>query len=464
MNRKKIIDRVAELFARFKAEVESLNSLKLYDINLHAENVIIPLLNKTYGLNLVNINFEEKNANAIDLIDKDNRVAFQVTSTSDSDKVKHTLEQFIKHDRFKDYDTLYIYLLKEKQTKYTDKSFDEIIDGKFSFNSKTNILDFSNILQEVNSWPSLPRIEDFLTILENEFSDEKIERRKNIAENKELYNQEFLYPNLIEIFPPATIYIAKLGIDRDEIIAKSWETDWKLKKKCSENDLVKRCFDLMKIPFSSDWIVFENNLITFKNLNDRKEPLNKLVEPGTVEEFDIDDFFTGSYKHEKAILYLIDRTIKQLLFFKDVQWRNKDKSYIFKPPKALGERKETWKNKKIATRTVVKEIWNTDRTQIVAFQQLSFKTQVFRSAEKWLIAISPSWRYTYDGFIPHKNESKMITDKKKLENNSAVYQHFMFIAYCLANKLKEEETKYEILNFSLPFKLELIYKESEYGN
>ncbi len=463
MNRKKIVDRIAELFARFKAEVENLNAINLYDINIHAENVIIPVLNKVYGLNLVNANYEEKNANAIDLIDNENRVAFQVTSSGDSEKVKHTLEQFIKYKRNDEYDTLYLYLLKEKQSKYADKTFEKIIDGKFSFNSKNNIIDYSNILQEVNSWPSLPRIEEFQSILELEFSEEKIERRKDLVENKESYIQEYLYPNLIEIFPPKVIYIGKIGIDRDEIITKSWETEWKLKKNCSDNDIVKRSFELLKIPFTTDWIVFEKNIISFKNLSDRKEPLSKLIEPGTVEVFNLDDFYTVSYKYEKAILFLIDKTLQQLLFYKDIQWSNKDKSYKFKPPKALGERKVTWKNKKSATRTVVKEIWNTDRTQIIAFQQLSFKTQVIRSSEKWLLAISPSWRFTYDGRIPHKNESKMITDKKKLENNNAVYQHFMFIAFCLVNKLNQDEKKYDVLKFSSPFKLELIFKQTTYG-
>lgn len=56
MRKKEEIEKIAELFARFRAEVENLNSLNLYDINIHAENVIIPILNIVYGLNLVNIN------------------------------------------------------------------------------------------------------------------------------------------------------------------------------------------------------------------------------------------------------------------------------------------------------------------------------------------------------------------------------------------------------------------------
>lgn len=44
MRKKEEIEKIAELFARFRAEVENLNSLNLYDINIHAENVIIPIL------------------------------------------------------------------------------------------------------------------------------------------------------------------------------------------------------------------------------------------------------------------------------------------------------------------------------------------------------------------------------------------------------------------------------------
>lgn len=52
MNRQKTINSINELFSRFRAEVENLNSINLYDINIHSENVLIPLLNKVYGLSV----------------------------------------------------------------------------------------------------------------------------------------------------------------------------------------------------------------------------------------------------------------------------------------------------------------------------------------------------------------------------------------------------------------------------
>lgn len=106
MHRKEKIEKIAELFARFRTEVESLNSLNLYDINVHAENVIIPILNLVYGVNLVNINNKVRNSAAIDLVDTENRIAVQVTSTATGDKVKHTINEFVKGKRCEDYDRL----------------------------------------------------------------------------------------------------------------------------------------------------------------------------------------------------------------------------------------------------------------------------------------------------------------------------------------------------------------------
>jgi hypothetical protein len=137
--------------------------------------------------------------------------------------------------------------------------------------------------------------------------------------------------------------------------------------------------------------------------------------------------------------------------------------FRFRPPKLTGERKVSWKNKKSATRTVVKEIWNKEKTQITHFQQLSFQVQSFLSDSKWYLSITPTWSYTYNGYLNHKNESTFITQKKKLETNNAVYQHFMFISYCLTNKLSEDEDVYDLISFKKPFKLELSYKFS-YGN
>jgi phage terminase large subunit-like protein len=463
MNKKKLVDRVAELLARFRAEVENLNSLSLYDINIHSENVIIPILNKVYGLNLVNANVEEKNNSAIDLIDKENRIAIQVTSTASGEKVKHTLEQYLKYKKYLEFDTLIIYVITSKQKSYSESSFSKIINKEFIFNCTEHIYDYENILNEINSWISIPKIQEVTELFEFEFSDEKINNRKYFLENKDKIISETLYPNIIEVQLPEKVYIGTIGVNRDEIITKSWETEYKLKKRASDWSVINKSFEFLEIPFVRDWIAFEKKIISFKKLDDKNEPLNKLVEDGTVEEYDVNEFASISFKYEIALAQLIDNSIQELLSYKDIQWLRRERMFRFKPPKLVSERKVTWKNKKTATRTVVKEVWNSEHKQIIYFQQLSFKVQTFRSENTWFVSITPTWSYTYNGYSNHKSESNLITQKKKLETNNAVYQHFMFISYCFMNKLKESEKDYSLLSFREPFKLTLSFKEN-YGN
>ena len=260
MRKKEEIEKIAELFARFRAEVENLNSLNLYDINIHAENVIIPILNIVYGLNLVNINNEVKNSSAIDLVDTDNRIAIQVTSTATGEKIKHTIDEFIKGRRFEEYDNLLIYIITEKQKKYSDSTFAIAHNNELEFSEK-HILDYSDILKEVNSWINISKIDSLLQLLKEEFCEEEMNRRKYLLENKETIKTDILFPNILQIVLPQKIYMGITGIDRDEIITQSWSTPYKLKKKAPMGKVLSKAFELLKIPYSRDWFTFEDKII-----------------------------------------------------------------------------------------------------------------------------------------------------------------------------------------------------------
>jgi hypothetical protein len=294
-------------------------------------------------------------------------------------------------------------------------------------------------------------------LLKEEFCEEEMNRRKYLLENKETIKTDILFPNILQIVLPQKIYMGITGIDRDEIITQSWSTPYKLKKKAPMGKVLSKAFELLKIPYSRDWFTFEDKIISFKPLDNRDEPLNKLIEIGTVEEYSINEFADISLKYEEALLHLINRSIEELASYKNIQWVGKDRFFRFKPIGVPRERKITWKNKKTATRTVVAEIWNNEKKQILYFRQLSFRIQSFRSDEKWFISITPGWSFTYDGYSSCKQESQLIAQKKNLETNSAVYQHFMFISFCLSNKLEDNESEYKYISFSSPFDLKLNY-------
>ncbi len=104
---------------------------------------MLPIFREVFGFqHLVNLNSAKKNFEGIDLGDKEeDKVAFQITSTSTNAKVKYTLKQFVLKGYFKDYQTLYIFILTEKEESYSEKDYSRIIQGKFRFSSKENILD-----------------------------------------------------------------------------------------------------------------------------------------------------------------------------------------------------------------------------------------------------------------------------------------------------------------------------------
>ncbi len=173
MNLKKTQDRINELMSRFVAQIKGATAMNRTDINRISEDVLIRLFSEIYGhTELKNLNVEDTNTPAIDLGDKETRTAYQITSTPSSQKVKRTLEKFVAHKLYEDYDHLVIYILTEKQSRYQGRGFDEIIQGKFCFDKKNDIRDYRDLLREISGFP-LDKVHRIESILEQHFGEKQ---------------------------------------------------------------------------------------------------------------------------------------------------------------------------------------------------------------------------------------------------------------------------------------------------
>ena len=173
MNLKKTQDRINELMSRFVAQIKGARAMNRTDLNRISEDVLIPLFSEIYGHpELKNLNVEDTNTPAIDLGDKETRTAYQITSTPGSQKVKQTLEKFVAHKLYEDYDYLVIYILTEKQSRYQGRGFDEIIQGKFCFDKKNDIRDYRDLLREISGFP-LDKVRRIESILEQHFGEKQ---------------------------------------------------------------------------------------------------------------------------------------------------------------------------------------------------------------------------------------------------------------------------------------------------
>lgn len=84
-----------------------------------SEDLYCGLLNTAFGYELRNMNWVKDNFPAIDLGDAEERLAVQITSTGDSDKVRRTLTRFYDHKLERDYSRLIVLVAGKAACKGT---------------------------------------------------------------------------------------------------------------------------------------------------------------------------------------------------------------------------------------------------------------------------------------------------------------------------------------------------------
>src|SRR5690606_840818 len=110
-----------------------------------SETVMIPILNILFGTNLSNENDKVKNADSIDLLDTNKRIAFQITASYKLEKIKTTLTKLMASSYRSKFDKLYVYVLTEKQKSYSQPPLTKIVGKKMKFEARTDIIDDTNL-------------------------------------------------------------------------------------------------------------------------------------------------------------------------------------------------------------------------------------------------------------------------------------------------------------------------------
>ncbi len=218
MNQEKYLYRITQLLSRFKEQVKILSANSEFSINIHAENILIKILNLLYDCDLENTNYSEgKTYPSIDLRDKNGKVAFQITSTANLEKVKDTIKKFIKYDIYKDFDKLYIFIITNKQTKYDQDKINVETKGLFTFN-KSQIHDRSDLYKKLNEKNDLDVIKQVHKLLEQQFSDKKEFDKwdiycKGLEEYDKYLINKFKYIDIKGFSPKINNQQVKIGLD-----------------------------------------------------------------------------------------------------------------------------------------------------------------------------------------------------------------------------------------------------------
>jgi hypothetical protein len=438
MNRKDSIDKIAKYLARFVEEVKSYNDMGLYDINIHAENTLIPILNAVFDVKLINANsIEKKNFPSVDLIDEDNKIAFQITSTGSSEKIKDTLIKFGKHNLQSRFETLYIYVLTEKE-KYNQKVIQENTPDGLEFKDDTHVIDISDLRNRINYIQSLEKLEYIARLCEHEFSDVQIESRNKKFQSGYLKNEpENLHLNFLPISIPDEMFIADLNLDKESIkeSINKWreEKGFKRKKSFRTDELLRHQMINRQV-YLQDFILRENQLLTLRNLFDSKEPLIQFVDKGTITKLNPLEYCSTSNVYLRNFKHLLRQHLIEKCKSRGMEWVFKKGLIRFRNRKENpDEWRVRWKGKNKSTKTAIFKMINKKEGHVICFRSMAFRPTFELYNSQWYLVINPTWSFTNPGgFKPSRFEKNYLSGLKRQETNNAVYYQYRFFGYYLA--------------------------------
>jgi hypothetical protein len=142
MNRSKYFEYIDEKIHVLAHRIQTKGKLNILNLHLHSENFYLHFFNLLYGYNLVNLNSNTQNVEAIDLIDHKNKIIFQVSATCTKQKIESTLSK----DIFKKYNgySFKFISISIDATDLRTKTFSN--PHSVSFDPKIDIFDIKTIL------------------------------------------------------------------------------------------------------------------------------------------------------------------------------------------------------------------------------------------------------------------------------------------------------------------------------
>lgn len=437
MRQIEIENQLREVISRLMTEIDLATKQGRLDLNLISEDAWIPILKEVYQCpNLVNLNRKHKNFPGIDLGDEQDRVAFQVTSSTDIEKVKSTLEQFKKRNYKNTFDELYIFTLRSKQKSYSQEAIDKIVGDHIRFDAKEHIIDPGDILAAITGLrlPAQERmLQEFHTILGDvEASVQDL----NAPENAPY----ILVSNLIEVTPPNALYVAELCLDEEgTITAAKRDLNYKGKRP-NKHLLVRLALQLSGLDCHG-WAVFENRIFTFYDM-ERDSAFRSIVDVGSIEELTTEDISQHELvEYQNLFKYLMKDTLRDQLLAFNVNWSKQQKQFYFLPDeKDADQRKEEWVGKKLSRRRVFERKYQRkDPSKVAFFKHLAFDVSFIDVDSQWLATVTPSWYYTWNLYKRNRFHDDLLSKQKRLEHNNSVRDQVRFVGYFLANSRNDND-------------------------
>ncbi len=418
MKHQQVINDLRDELSLFVTKVEGSGAMGLYDLAQISEGLMCALLTHLLALpGLRNLNAEEKkNFPGIDLADDRKRVAIQVTQTASLDKIKQTLETFLKHGLEARYDRLVVYILAKRQDTYSQSATDKVCSGRFEFKTKRDVMDYRDLLEcAIHVGPHKARaaldvIRAYHRGTPHGLAPEDYDPPQG-NENVTL--------NLVELYMPAKLYVAELlpEVKPGKTKARNFVRE-QIKSKLSWAP--------------TDFELNARRVITFSDVTQSDGPFASVIDLGTAEPYTVDEFCGIDDDHERIFKSLVRLCVQAKLWRSRIKWDHEDSLFIFLPLlDGHLEREESWVtgNRTSQRHVFWRKLNKNDPEKTFVCKHLAFGIDFIKIADQWYAAITPNWFFSHgENYRRSLYADDNLSWLKRRESNRIVYDHFRFLA------------------------------------
>lgn len=193
MNRSQYFNYIEDKLSTLATKIELRSGINLLDLNIHAESFYTHFFNLLFDWRLINLNAIQHNAAGVDLIDPENKIIVQVSSTATRQKIESALAKDLSS--YSGYAFKFISISKNAKDLRT-KTFSNPYNLRFA--PAADIFDVSTLLQSilVMEIEQQKLIYDFLKKeLKSEADPEKVET--NLATIIKILSKEKWSPDVL---------------------------------------------------------------------------------------------------------------------------------------------------------------------------------------------------------------------------------------------------------------------------
>lgn len=177
-----------------------------------------------------------------------------------------------------------------------------------------------------------------------------------------------------------------------------------------------------------DWVLRNGQFMSFRDPRD--SILRDIVDAGSVEDFATDDIaFPDDDADEHVIIDLLRRTLCAELDGL-LAYSRAEKLFYFPAKEVVIEHTYQYRSLKVATSAdVVKKYEKDGRLKFVRHH--AFEPRFWRIGDTWLLSISPTFYFTWDGVRPDRFAASRLAGKKQREFNSSLLGQFVMWRHLL---------------------------------